>query len=122
MTVAVGGRLPEHALTLLSTRCPIPMPTRSQLMRWAWALAAGMNHDDAIIYATNGKTLESLSEGSSTGTVWLSEDVVNKVRRQFPDRSNSWIMRYLVARHSGYGEKQSRAIADTDNRRKRNET
>jgi hypothetical protein len=77
-----------------------------------------MDRDEAITYATNGKTLQSLSEGSSTGTVWLSEDIVNKVRRKFPDRSNSWIMRYLVAQHSGYSEKQSRAIADTDGRRK----
>jgi hypothetical protein len=116
LDVAVGGRLEEHALAKLSVNCPLQMPTPSQLLRWAWARAAGMNYEQALSYATNGKSLATLSNGSRDRVVRLTEDVAIAVREKFPDKTDAWIMRYVVAINSGYSKDQAEEIASVDKR------
>lgn len=117
-TVLVGGRLETHALAILSSNCPLVGATPSQYLRWVWAKAAGMSEKDATTYALGRKAPSELSEGAPNKTVRLTEDVAAKVRSKYPGKSDSWIMRYLVAMHSGYTDDQANAIASKDGRKK----
>ena len=120
-TILVGGRLGTHAIAQLSFECPLKGATPSEYLRWAWAKAAGMSEQEATTYALGRKAPKSpaeLSQGSKNKTVRLTEDVAVKVRSQYPGKSDSWIMRYVVALHSGYTPDQAEAIASTDRRKK----
>ena len=118
-TVLVAGRLETHALAKLSANSPLVNATPSQYLRWVFAKAAGKSEQDAVTYALGRKPLSELSSGAPNKTVRLTEDVVETVRKQYPGKTDSWIMRYLVALHSGYGEDQAQAIAGVNRPRKR---